>query len=362
MPDPRVVKMAGVIAGYSLALRPGDLVLVQSEPPGFPLVREFYRAALAAGANPYFRAEWPELVAIRLNEGSDEQLGFVSGISRLEVEQVNARLVIRAPQNLAATAGCRPDRQALAARAARPLFERLMERRAAGELRTCLTQFPTDASAQQAGMSLEGYEEFVFRACLLHEDDPVAAWQRVSRDQQRHVDLLDRVSGLRFEAPGTDIRMSVKGRKWINSDGKANFPSGEVFSAPVEDSVEGRVRFDVPCPYKGRAVEGVELEFRAGKVVAAKAERGDEFLQAQLDTDEGSRTLGEVAFGLNYSIDRPTGNILFDEKLGGTIHLALGAGYPDSGSRNKSAIHWDLIRTMTPGRVSADGKTIYEDG
>jgi aminopeptidase len=362
LPDPRIEKMARVIVEYSLGLGPRDLVLIQSEVPGYPLVRETYRAALRAGAFPYTRTELPELAEIRLGEGSDEQVGFISEISRLEVERLDARLVIRAPQNLAATAGIAPERMALAARAARPLFERFMERKAKGELRSCITQFPTDAAAQQAGMSLPAYEDFVFRACLLHEDDPVAAWLRVSRDQQRHVDLLDAVSELRFEAPDTDLVMSVRGRKWINSDGKANFPSGEVFSAPVEDSVEGRVRFDVPCPYKGNSVEGVELEFKAGRVVSARAERGGDFLLAQLDTDEGSRTLGEVAFGLNHAIDRPTGNILFDEKLGGTIHLALGAGYPESGSRNKSAIHWDMIRTMNPGRVLADGRVIYENG
>jgi aminopeptidase len=362
MTDPRVEKMARVIAGYSLGLRPGDLLLIRSEAAGFPLVREVFRAALAAGAHPYFRTDWPELSAIRLDEGSDEQLGFIPETERVEIEHINARLAIRAPHNLAATAGCRPDRMAVAARASRPLLDRMMERRATGELRTCLTQFPTDAAAQQAGMSLPAYEDFVFRACLLHEDDPVAAWQKVSREQQRHVDRLDKVTELRFEAAGTELTLSVRDRKWINSDGKANFPSGEVFSAPVEDSVEGRVSFDVPTVYKGHRVEGVELEFKAGRVVAACAAHGEEFLNGQLDTDDGSRVLGEVAFGLNYGIDRPTGNILFDEKLGGTIHLALGAGYPQSGSLNKSAIHWDLIRTMSPGRVLADGKVIYENG
>ena len=362
MTDPRVDKMAAVIVDYSMALRPGDLARLQGEPAGMPLLRAVYRRALKAGAHPFVRTVHPELTEIMLAEGTDEQLSYVPETALFEVDRIDARLYVRAAENLTALAGADPKKLALARRAARPVFERFMERKAKGELKSCLTQYPTNASAQLAGMSLDEYEEFVFHACLIHEPDPVAAWQKVSKEQQRYVDFLDTVSELRFEAPDTDITMSVKGRKWINSDGKANFPSGEVFSAPVEDSVNGHIRYDVPVVYQGHPVEGIAIEFIDGKVVSARAERGEEFLLSQLDADEGSRTLGEVAFGLNYGITRPTGNILFDEKIGGTIHLAVGAGYPDSGSHNKSAIHWDMIRSMKPGKAWADGKLVYEDG
>jgi aminopeptidase len=202
----------------------------------------------------------------------------------------------------------------------------------------------------------------VFKACFVDQPDPIAAWKKLSAEQQRHVDFLNGVKTLQVEGPGTDLTVSVAGRRWVNSDGKANFPSGEVFTGPVEDSAEGRIRFDVPTLFTGHAVEGIELEFRAGRVVNASAVRGDDMLQSAIDTDERSRYLGEFAFGLNYGVTRATRNILFDEKIGGTIHLAIGAGYPETGSTNRSGIHWDMIKDMKQGRVYADGKLVYEGG
>jgi aminopeptidase len=362
MTDNRLEKMAETIARHSLALRAGDLLLVQTEPAGLPLVREVYRRALAAGANPLVRTRHPELEEMLCRFGTDEQLAFTPESARVDAESATARLVVRADDNLRALAGVAPERIALQRRSQRPLFERMMERKGRGELRTCITQYPTTAAAQEAGMSLGDYEDFVFSACFCDRPDPVAAWLALSRNQQRYVDFLDRVRTLRYAAPGFELELSVEGRKWINSDGKANFPSGEVFTAPVEDSARGRVRFDVPGSHLGRRVAGVELEFKGGRVIEASAEQGGDLLTALLDTDPGARLLGEVAFGLNYGIGRPTGNILFDEKIGGTIHVAVGAGYPECGSRNKSAIHWDLIRTMDPGRVWADGRLVYENG
>jgi aminopeptidase len=211
-------------------------------------------------------------------------------------------------------------------------------------------------------MSLANYEEFVFRACFVDQPDPIAKWQELSREQQRYVDFLNTVKKVRVEGPGTDLELSVAGRTWVNSDGKANFPSGEVFTGPVEDSASGRVRFDVPTLFSGKPVEGVELVFEAGRVARATAERGQEMLESALETDAGARFLGEFAFGLNYGVTRATRNILFDEKIGGTIHLAVGAGYPETGSTNRSGIHWDMIKDMKQGRVTADGRLVYENG
>jgi aminopeptidase len=357
-----VEKMAQVIARYSLGLSPREKVLVLVAVPGLPLAREVYEEALALGAFPVVRALLPEFDEVLYRFGTDEQVKYVPDWERQELEAIQARLAIRADDNLMALSGVPPEKLTAARQARRPLLERMMERKGRGELKTCVTQHPTNAGAQEAGMSLADYEEFVFHACFVDRPDPIAAWRELSREQQFHVDLLDTVKLVRVEGPGTDLRLSVAGRKWVNSDGKANFPSGEVFTGPVEDSAEGRIKFDVPSLFSGRAVEGIELEFSAGRVVTAKAERGQEMLESALGTDERARYLGEFAFGLNYGITRATRNILFDEKIGGTIHLAVGAGYPETGSTNRSGVHWDMIKNMKQGRVTADGRVIYENG
>ncbi len=362
MNDVRVTRMAETITNYSLNLKVGEQVLVLASVPALPLVREFYAAALKAGALPFLRTLNPELDEVLYRHGSDEQLGFVPASDRLDIETCSARLAIRGDENLATLTGADPARLAIGRKARKPLMDIFMERKGRGELKSCLTQYPTNASAQQAGMSLADYADFVFSACFCDQPDPVAAWKKLSAEQQQYVDFLDTVKTLRVEGPGTDLTVSVAGRKWVNSDGKANFPSGEVFTGPVEDSAEGRIVFDVPTLFQSHAVEGIELEFRGGRVVNASAARGDEMLQSGLDTDERSRFLGEFAFGLNYGITRPTRNILFDEKIGGTIHLAIGAGYPETGSTNRSGIHWDMIKDMKEGRVYADGKLVYEGG
>jgi aminopeptidase len=354
--------MAETITSYSLNLKPGEQVLVLASVPALPLVREFYAAALKAGALPFLRTINPELDELLYRYGSDEQLKFVPASDRLDLETCAARLAIRGDENLATLAGVNPARLALARKARKPLLNTFMERKGRGELKSCLTQYPTNASAQEAGMSLADYADFVFMACFCDQPDPIAAWKKLSAEQQRYVDFLDTVKTLRVEGPGTDLTVSVAGRKWVNSDGKANFPSGEVFTGPVEDSAEGRITFDVPTLFSGKPVEEIELEFKAGKVVSASAARGDDTLKSALDTDERSRFLGEFAFGLNYGIARPTRNILFDEKIGGTLHLAIGAGYPETGSTNRSGIHWDMIKDMKQGRVYADGKPVYEGG
>jgi aminopeptidase len=279
-----------------------------------------------------------------------------------ESEFFDARLTIEASENTKSLSGVDPKRVALRQAALGGLGRRLMERSASGELRRCLTLFPTEAHAQDAEMSLAEYEDFVFDSCLLNLPDPAEGWRQVRAEQQRIVDYLMAHDHIHIVAPDTDIRYRVAGRTWINSDGKRNFPSGEVFTGPIENSVEGHVRFNYPAIYNGREVEDVRLFFKAGKVVEASASRGEDFLQAMLDTDPGARFLGEVAFGLNYNIQRFTRKILFDEKIGGTMHMALGRSYPDSGGKNDSAIHWDLICDLRDGEVTADGELCYRDG
>ena len=362
MIDPRVVKMADVLANYCLELKQGDTFLMQGSPAATPLIRETYRAALRAGAHPVVRASLSGLDEIMYAEASREQLQFLPRITLEETDFFDARLVIQASENTKALSSVDPKRIALHQAALGPVGSRLMERSASGELRRCLTLFPTQAHAQDADMSLVDYENFVFESCLLDQPDPAEAWRDVRAKQQHIVDYLMAHDTIHIVAPGTDITYRVRGRTWLNSDGKRNFPSGEVFTGPIEDSVEGHVRFTYPAIYNGREVEDVRLSFSRGKVVEASASRGQEFLLAMLETDPGARYLGEVAFGLNYGIRRFTRNILFDEKIGGTMHMALGRSYPDSGGKNQSAIHWDLICDLRDGEVTADGEVCYRAG
>jgi aminopeptidase len=259
--------------------------------------------------------------------------------------------------------GVDPKKLAMASGAMREAREIHARRSAAGELKWCGLVYPSNGLAQEAGMSLAEYEDFVYGACFVDRNDPIGEWKKVSARQQRMVDYLDGVKRLEFYGEDTDIKMSLKGRRWMNSDGKHNMPSGEVFSAPVEDSVEGRVRFTYPGIFQGKEIEDVSLTFKKGKVVKAEAAKGRELLDALLAIDAGAKRLGEVAIGTNDGIKRFTKKILFDEKIGGTIHMALGSAYLECGAKNRSAIHWDLIKDMKKGgEIYGDGELIYKDG
>ena len=360
--DPRHQKLAKILIQYSLDTKPGDKLLIGGPAAAAPLIAEAYREAVRAGAYVMTRIALPELREIQLKEGSDEQLTFISELETAELEYLDSTLFIIADENTKALSGVDPKRISLQRAARRDLNARFDERAATGELRWGLTLFPTQAHAQEAGMSLADYEDFVYSACLLDAADPVEAWRAVGREQQRFADYLMQHDTIHIVAPETDIQYRTGGRKWINADGKVNFPDGEVFSAPHEDSVNGTVRFSYPALYGGNAVEDVRLTFVDGLVVEATAARGQDFLLAMLDTDEGARRLGEVAFGTNYGIQRFSGEMLFDEKMGGTMHLALGAAYKQCGGLNESGIHWDMLCDLKQGRVYADGELCYENG
>ncbi|GER85211.1 MAG: aminopeptidase [Thermogemmatispora sp.] len=363
MADERHQKLAQVLVHYSLELKPGDRLLIQAPIAAFPLTREVFREAIRTGAYVVaVETLQPELIELLLREGSDEQLTYVSELDRLRVEQYTARLYVWGEENTRALSSVDPKRLALYQRARQALVSRRLEREANGEARWCGTLFPTHAYAQDAGMSLSSYEEFVFTAGMLDAPDPIGAWRRVYEEQQRIAAFLRQHDELHIVAPGTDLRLRVGGRQWINCAGKVNFPDGEVFTGPIEDSVSGTIRFSYPAFYQGHAVEGLSLTFEEGRVVKATARTNQAFLEAMLDVDPGARTVGEVAFGLNYNIQRFTCNTLFDEKIGGTMHLALGASLPESGGRNQSTIHWDMVNDLREGRVYADGQLCYENG
>ncbi|MCX6827467.1 MAG: aminopeptidase, partial [candidate division Zixibacteria bacterium] len=259
--------------------------------------------------------------------------------------------------------GINPVRQQLLSRAGQPLMERFSTRTSDGSLKWCGTQFPTLAHAQDAEMSLSEYEEFVYRAGHIHESDPVNFWRTMEKEQARLIEILNQADMVHVQAEETDLQLSVKGRKWINCCGRMNFPDGEIFTSPIETSAKGTIKFTFPAFYTGREVAGVRLTFQDGVIVKASAEKDQDYLLAMLATDEGSRRLGEFAIGTNYEITKFTRNTLFDEKIGGTCHLAVGNGLFETGGQNRSGIHWDMICNLkNGGQISADGKVIYKNG
>jgi aminopeptidase len=348
---------ARLLCAYCLDAQPGQQVVVRSTTLAAPLLLAVQRELLAREAWPLLRAELPGAAEQWWDAAGERHLDGFAPAELAEAEQTDASLTIQAPENTTALAAVDPARMARAARARAPIREAAMRRR------WCGTLWPTPAGAQRAGMGTAEFADFVRRATFLDRDDPAAAWGELRALQARVIERLSRAGELRIEAEGTDLRLSVAGRTWVNSDGRRNMPSGEVFTGPVEDSAEGRIRFTIPSSPRGVEVAGIELELRAGRVVDARAERGHEYLLATLETDAGARMLGEVGIGTNTGIDRPTGAILFDEKIGGTVHLALGRSYPETGGTNESAVHWDMICDLRGGgRLSADGEVVQRDG
>jgi len=364
MSDPRVAKLGELLVNYSLALQPGKLVRIDGATVAVPLVTEIYRAALRAGALPRTRIEAEELELISLKEASDEQLVFIADVDRQEVEELDAIVTIWADRNTRALSGAEPDRVSRRIASRRQLINRFWERIDADEAAWVGTRFPTEAHAQDAEMSLAEYEEFVYSACHVREqDDPVAHWRGVSSELEARARDLETVRELRIVGPDTDLRLGVEGRSWLAADGKLNMPDGEIFTSPVETETEGEIRFSFPAIFHGRGVEDVRLRFEGGRVVAAEAKTANDYLRSLLDMDDGARVLGELAFGMNYEIDRFTRDILFDEKIGGTIHLALGASFKKVGGENDSGLHWDMICDLrSDGEVYADGELVWQAG
>jgi aminopeptidase len=355
--DADTKRFAVLLSGYCLDVQPGQQVLVRSTTLAAPLLRALHAAILARDAWPLLRVELAGVEEDFHALALERQLDSFGSIAEAEAAQADAFLAIQAPFNTRALADVDPERIARVARSRAPLTELRMRKR------WCGTLWPTPAGAQQAGMSEDAFAAFVRGALFLDRDDPAAAWRELGAFQAGLIERLSGARELRIEAEGTELTLRVDGRAWVNSDGKRNMPSGEVFTGPLEDSANGVIRFTVPSSPRGVAVEDVELTFRNGEVVAARAERGEDYLRQTLATDPGARRLGEIGIGTNRGIDRPIGAILFDEKIGGTVHLALGRSYPETGGVNASAVHWDLICDLREGgRLSADGAVVQEGG
>jgi aminopeptidase len=348
---------AELIAGYCLDVRPGQQVLVRSTVLAEPLLVALQRAILDRDAWPFLRVELPGEARAFYAHARDRHLDEYPVLAYEEARRIDATVGIQAPDDVRALADVDPELIARSARGRRDVRDQMLKKR------WCSTLWPTPANAALAGMELGEFAAFVRSALFLDRPDPVGGWGELRQFQELLIARLAGARELRIEADGTDLRLDVTKRTWVNSDGKRNMPSGEVFTGPHEASASGRIRYTIPSSPAGVEVSGVEIEFRDGEVLAATAEEGDEYLRRALATDDGARRLGEIGIGTNYGIHRAIGAILFDEKIGGTVHTALGRSYPETGGKNQSALHWDLICDLRQGgRLSVDGVTIQQDG
>jgi aminopeptidase len=363
MSDPRLARLADVVVGYSTSVRPGDIIRIEGSPASTPLIRELYRAAVRAGGHPTTELIVQETTEDLLLHGTDEQLEWVPIDVRWNVEHGDVLIAIDAPENTKYLSSVDPARMARRVKGREAYQELALQRFGRGEFRWVLCGYPTDASAQDAGMSVAQFEQLVYRAAFLEADDPVAAWTAFGQRLDRIGSMLEGKRELRLVAEDTDLKLGVGGRSWVRANGKVNLPDGEVFTGPVETNVEGTIRFSFPAMVRGRSADGVVLRFEAGEVVEAKARRGEEFLRQMIGVDPGARRVGEFAFGLNDEVTEYTGNLLLDEKIGGTVHLALGRSVPQTGGENVSALHWDMVCDLRDGgEVYADGELVYRDG
>jgi aminopeptidase len=357
-------KYATVLVDYSTNVQKGDLVIIKaSSPMAENLVKAVYKRVLEKGANPILRTSICDLTDTFIKYASDEQLDFVDPISKLEYEKVDKYISIGAPLNVKNMARADKTKLARRSKATRELSELLLNRSAKGEASWVIADVPTHGLAQEARMSIDEYTEFLINACYLDLDNPVEKLLEVDKEQRRLCDYLNKVKKVRYVGEKTDVTFSTEGRKWMSCSGKHNYPDGEIYTSPVEDSANGEIYFDFPAIYRGNEAHKIHIKLENGKVVSATAEKGEEFLNAMLDMDEGSRFVGEIAIGTNERIQDVTGSILFDEKIGGSIHVAFGASYPETGGKNVSGLHWDIIKNMkNGGEIYADDVLVYKDG
>jgi aminopeptidase len=363
MRDPRITALAQILVRYSTKVGEGDVCTIEGESAAEPLLQAVYEEVLQAGGNPIVHMAMEGQSTAYFEYASENQLQWISPVAEWAVENADVRIAVMASQNTRALSRVPPERQAMRQAATQRLMKRAMERSAEGTYRWALTLFPTNAYASEAGMSLKDYEDFYYGACLATDADPLGAWQRTSEETKRLADWIQGRSEVHVTGEGTDLRLGIENRTFIAADGKHNMPDGEFFTGPIEDSAEGEITFHLPASYAGREVAGVRYRFAGGKIVDASAEKGEDFLIEMLDTDEGARRLGELGIGTNYGITNGTGEILLDEKIGGTVHLAVGRSYPETGGVNESAIHWDMICDLRQGgEIDVDGEPLQRDG
>jgi aminopeptidase len=363
MADIRIERFAKILVDHSTQIKPGDRVAIEATTAAEPLVRALYSAILERGGQPYLMLEIPDQDEILFNVAKDEQLDITPVLRKLAYDQFESRIRIHSATNPRALTHVEPARQKRRQKALAPILEAQMRRGADRSFKWVTALYPTEGYAVEAEMGLKTFEDFVYRACHADETDPVVFWKKVEASQRLIIDRIEGHEQVTLCGPNVDLTLSIKGRKFLNGAGLNNMPDGEIYTGPVEDSVNGWVRYNYPAIFNGVMVEGVELTFTNGKVTKARAEKNQGILLEMLESDPGARYVGEFAIGTNYEIDRFSHNILFDEKLGGSFHMALGAGYPETGSKNKSLIHWDMICGMKEdSEILVDGEQVYQNG
>ncbi len=363
MMDVRLKRLADVLVNYSTCVQPGEWVGILGDVVALPALRAVYEAVLRAGGNPMLLLSDDYMMRMFLREANDDQINWLDPSQTLYYEQGDVYIRIGGGSNTRSMSSIDPRRVQQVQAARRSWLNTRLSRAAEGKFKWVGAWYPNEASAQEANMSLEEYEDFVYGAMFADREDAVDEWRKVAAMQEQKIQWLKGKKQVKLQGPNIDLQLSIEGRTFINACGERNMPDGEIFTGPVEDSVNGRVRFSYPSIVAGRAVSGIEIRFENGKVVKATAETNDDLLQAQLNTDAGARYLGEFAIGTNFGINRFTGNILFDEKIGGTVHMAIGMGYPDTGSKNNSAVHWDMICDMrNDSTIHVDGELFYKNG
>jgi aminopeptidase len=327
-------------------------------------VRELIALVLENGGQPHVLLDVADQDELYFQFANTEQLEFVSRLHEKVFEEFDVLIKVRAATNTRALSQVDPQRAAARQKSMAPLIAAQMRRGAVEELRWMSTQFPTPAYAMEADMGMLDYEDFFYRAChAVGSEDPVAYWQAIKAKQAGIIDRIQGHDRVTLKGPHVDLSLSIKDRIFKNACGLNNMPDGEIYTGPVEDSLNGWVHYTYPAMYQGRIVEGIELHFEQGQVVKASAEQNDALLQQMLNMDAGARYVGEFAIGTNYEIDRFTKSILFDEKIGGSFHMALGASYPETGGRNKSVIHWDMICDLRQdSEIHVDGELVYKNG
>jgi aminopeptidase len=363
MSDPRIEKLADMLVNYSVGIKPGDKTIIEGNEMARPLVIAIYKKVLQAGGFPFLLLSMAGMDEILYTTASDEQLQYVSDPLKLMVDTYDAHFYIQSDANTKRLTNVDPESIIKFRKGRHALMEHFYERAGRGEMRWVYTLYPTEGHAQDAEMSLDEYSDFVFKACMPDLNDPVAYWKRIAVAQEKIVDWLKGKKHVHVTGPETDLTLSIEGRPFISCASHINVPDGEIFCGPVEDSINGHVMFSYPAIYQGHEVTGVRLWFENGRVIKATAEKNEAYLLATLDTDEGSRSVGEFAIGTNDGIQKFTGEILFDEKIGGSFHMALGSSYPESGGVNKSAIHWDMICDLrNGGAIEVDGECLHKNG
>lgn len=361
MVDSRIENLAKLCVQYSVDVKPKEKVFIQGNVLAFPLIKELYRECLLRGAYPTITPSL-DLEYLFFKYAKEDQLKFVPPLQKFLVKEADVAINISCEPNPKRLTNINPEKIAIVRSSRKQIMETFLRRSTQGKLKWVLLPYPINNQAQEAAMSLEEYEDFVFSSCLVDKKDPVSEWKKIDKKQEKICQFLNRVNKIHILGENTDLLLRVKNRKWINCSGKLNMPDGEVFTGPLENSANGTVRFTYPGIVAGREVEDITLTFKNGKVVKATAVKGDELLQQMLKI-KGADRIGEIAIGTNYDITQFSKNMLFDEKMGGTIHMALGASYPESGGLNKAAIHWDIVKDMKKeAEIYADNKLFYKNG